>query len=129
MRFRAWDKVANEMCHVSELSFNGDGIVWGINDVPFVESNGEDGYILMQYTGLEDKNGVEIYEGDIIKHSGNEHERDFPVTQVIFIQSNCLTCHGFFSLAPNGKAAKHTHVQHVEVIGNIYESPELLKTV
>ncbi len=83
---------------------------------------------LMQYTGLKDKNGVEIYEGDIVSI---QYDNDQPtIHEVVWCgidypafdfqpQLNC-ECNGF----------SHYHNDPdtiVEVIGNIYENPELLE--
>lgn len=72
---------------------------------------------LMQYTGLKDKNGKEIYEGDILK---DEFER---VDLVYWIESEAR----FTLRQKNRKTEYFTVVSHLseEVIGNIYENPEL----
>lgn len=80
---------------------------------------------VMQYTGLKDKNGKEIYEGDIVvlknkpsyfdaKHMEGKYEVGFNKEQLSFIglPYNILTWSG---------------TESVEVIGNIYENPELIK--
>jgi hypothetical protein len=69
--------------------------------------------VLMQYTGLKDKHGTEIYEGDIVKilhisGSGKTHE---------FIREVKWFGHGY---------ASYLETYGIEVIGNIWENPELL---
>lgn len=76
-----------------------------------------DDVILLQYTGLKDKNGKEVYEGDII--SGDDGSKE----QVFWGEER-----GQWMI--DGKDVPydelHFHSQHMEVISNIYESPELL---
>ena len=76
---------------------------------------------LMQYTGLKDKNGVEIYEGEIIKAKG------YPAIEVIYNKDDCsfrmkVQYIGWFDLL----ILSHNKTPHLEVIGNIYENKELL---
>ena len=72
-------------------------------------------YSIMQYTGLKDKNGVEIYEGDIVKSLGVS-DYCFGVRPVEYIGSS-------FTIKGYGLCERL-----VEVIGNIYENPELLES-
>ncbi len=72
-------------------------------------------HYLMQYTGLKDKNGKEIYEGDIVLNKyGN-------VCEMVFRH------HGFYYTRPGWKTRlAHPNGEELEVVGNIYENPELL---
>jgi uncharacterized phage protein (TIGR01671 family) len=72
-------------------------------------------YILMQYTGLKDKNGKEIYEGDILEL---KNAKISFIPRVIFVMAWDDTRTGWTLYSPKDE---------FEVIGNIYENPELLK--
>lgn len=80
---------------------------------------------LMQYTGLKDKNGVEIYEGDIIQFQPEPEEKPYHNKYVVdFFQEDCS-----FSLFQKGKAKLglfEYERNEIIVVGNIYENPELL---
>lgn len=80
-------------------------------------------HILMQYTGLKDKNGTEIYEGDIVK----DPRRVIDHQNIEVFWSDNLS---MFMIRNNRKTWSeelYPHVERYEVIGNIYENPELLK--
>lgn len=117
IKFRAWNMVRKEM--VNDFSIHADGRV-GMFD-PASSTNDEiyDHLIVMQYTGLK-ANGVEIYEGDFVRHTAVKERNTF----------NIIFRNGRFIAWSN-------HIEHdlylltrendCEVIGNIYENPELLK--
>jgi len=83
--------------------------------------------ILMQYTGLKDKNGKEIYEGDVVEwvwENGNIYRE---VVKWKEIPTEETSCFGFeFS---GDLISKYGGRDTVEIIGNIYENPELLETL
>lgn len=132
IKFRAWDINKNKMFQVQKLVGNtGDSRIYADWEV-FEEGKKEslrsydkmtnDEVYLMQYTGLKDKNGKEIYEGDIVKLEGYYHS----IYEVVFIRSS-------FVLQDSDKS-KGLYVRIVmqdtyqmEIIGNIYENPELIK--
>jgi len=129
IKFRAWDnkwKVMLEYFHIinkgnKKLSF----VTYPSNreDIPFSNANIKDDYELMQYTGLKDKNGKEIYEGDIIKFTPKNpfSKGEISYHEITFIQ-------GRFCISGTGLTLiEGLNEDIIEVVGNIYQNPELLK--
>ena len=81
---------------------------------------------LMQYVGLKDKNGKEIYEGDIVKFRFKDDREEFPDLigyieyQTTFTAFRIMSNQGSFKI-------DITEIKFIEVIGNIYENPKLLE--
>lgn len=123
-KFRAWLKEEKRMTDVHEMTFI-DGKVYLISDITGFYAYEE--FKLMQSTGLEDKNGKEIYEGDIVKFS--DCDDDVYVTPVVWDKN-----YACFGVSFNGKypisfdylEEFYTELKDIEVVGNIYENPELV---
>lgn len=108
IKFRAWTgaKMFNvDVLAISKVMWDSGGTGVSLAYQPSIK--------VMQYTGLKDKNGVEIYEGDLIDFGGGPFK-------VIF-EKGC-----FYSWTPYDSEFLHLINHLSEVIGNIYENPELL---
>lgn len=135
IKFRAWSTYPNaesvvngRMYYPTCLEFDKNGIngggIWRGHPC-----TGGTGYndILMQYTGLKDKNGVEAYENDIVRWNKK-------IWIMIFSTRLCgyylQTLESFIDISGKNKleTVSHARAEHAcEVIGNIYENPELLE--
>ncbi len=151
IKYRAWDKRTNQMRAVAEISFGDDGSArtilaclapkkdtcWRSEDVIV---HGESG-ILMQFTGLTDKNGREIYEGDILSCF-----YDKPIT----LRDEHVWPHREWQVSPeerkqevywqDGSFKIFDHGRHdwmllgvsdptkMTIIGNIYENPGMVES-
>ncbi len=116
IKFRAWDKTEKKMLNWHEYSDEiKDAIPYDAGD------EWTENCEVMQFTGLLDKNGKEIYEGDIVKaENGFEHVKNYYNVEVKFstYQNGVSECAGTVYLALDR-----------EIIGNIFENPELVKTI
>ena len=127
IKFRAWDKENKEMLEVQELDYEDsyDGKPM-IRTTMYNDYFDEEDMILMQYTGLKDRNGVEIYEGDIIACMTNDGKELYK-SIVKYGKFNCSCCNGVYGWYFDGGDIRDCEYDLCEVIGNIYENPDLLK--
>ena len=128
IKFRAWDKLNYRFLSMPlvGIDFENDCVnsyeIEQISDTEYkTVQNVCYSYELMQYTGLKDKNRVEIYEGDILSHhlQGN---------RFVEYGSPFKDYGGYMLVSKNGmRGTLNNSDKLYEVIGNIYENPELLE--
>ena len=119
-KYRAWDKELQTMLDVSLIDFKKGVLVgehWEFGETNFMNF---DEIVLMQSTGLKDKNGKEVFEGDILT------SQNYPAKGVVEFRTdsgmwvNCLKEYGYFEYLGNVASSR-------KIIGNIYENRELLE--
>ncbi len=131
-KFRAWYVLAEEMIdEILMISFVRKEIIGKFRDgstsVPLKfedKRNGED-VILMQSTGLKDKNDVEIFEGDVVTNGWKWQVVTFG-TQEVEEDFGSVRIYRGFNLYLGG-GYPNAVMSTFEVIGNVYENPELLE--
>lgn len=133
LKFRAWDNLEKEYLNEEDIAIdnlgnififerydNNDSDLWYTRLLPDPDNKR---YVIEQCTGLEDKNGTEIYEGDVVRCPGG-------IGKVYYDDdSACFNVSGFYdggqdypslAFSENGNAT-------MEVVGNIHENPELVE--
>ena len=125
IKFKFWNKIARRFQPASKYAVDGEGKLVSYDyemmayDDPVEFSN--TCIVAQQYTGLKDKNGIEIYEGDIVKATSDQYENENFVGKVIF-DEGC-----FLTWINKNDIRGIWGEDDIEVIGNIFETPELLE--
>ena len=124
-KFRAWTEEGKVM-YYDVYPFKDDTLLLSYDEIAFDEVPASD-FILMQSTGLKDKSGKEIFEGDIVKYKSGcntyteevAYDKNFAGFGVRDANTDIIFT--FWELAED------IDLISLEVVGNIYENPELLK--
>lgn len=130
MKFRAWDKKNKEMFE-DTFAITEDGEVV-IVEQEFVTASPDyifvDHLIIMQSTGLFDKNDKEIFEGDILVDEGSELEDNWVYVTVSY-KNGMFVCEQITTDSCGYSGALDEFINHYSIFGNIYENKELLSEV
>jgi uncharacterized phage protein (TIGR01671 family) len=140
LKFRIWDKQNNIFIYVwdashKRLAISLNGLVYsGMYDDVLPEND----YTIQQYTGLKDRDGKDIYEGDIIEHTFSKTTDD--ETSIHFgskLNGSVSFCNHLCAYIltiisddrHNGDTFQlMNHAPSKKIIGNVFENPELIKT-
>ncbi|MDB1690171.1 YopX family protein [Enterococcus casseliflavus] len=130
-KFRAWEpdtKFMNDQVRVTSNRFgDGEVLVEDTDGFGWIEVKPE---YLMQSTGLKDKNGMEIFEGDLVKVSV-DNGFDYLFEELSIVEPSKIHSGLVCSLKSHEAEYRIIHAEilgyEYEVVGNIYENPELLE--
>lgn len=125
-KFRAWDRYEEAMT-------NQDGIYFGAMDHDETLESLilclEERYELMQFTGLRGKNGIEIFEGDIVQWGDTPDWEEEPIRVAVVKINPDIQFDSNVGIFEYGRFIYRDTERFLTVLGNVYENPELLKEV
>lgn len=134
IKFRAWNLLLQEMYRPKQNTFLSSGVYASKTSIEYLNNILYDpDYVPMQYTGLKDRYGCEIYEGDVLVMNCDDRSVIFSIEW-----DNEVACHNLVTYSRNKKTAsmalntiqeapKKTNknfTELIQVMGNIYENPE-----
>lgn len=122
IKFRAWDDGQMIYSHNNSVNSDSQQLSWFFNRI-------HKDAVTMQSTGLLDKNDKEIYEGDIVK---SNHQNNFVIERIngglqMYNIKHYGQQHNELIAEATCNAQTKSWLSNAEVIGNIYENPELIK--
>ena len=127
IKFRAWDKTSKSMIKdYAHIGMFGELVVTSFHDSAYSDS-GCPNLTLLQYTGIKDKKGKEIYEGDVVKYLGWEvrNNRQIRPERIKGIGNETWIAdlHSLWCISTGNSMGT------VEIVGNIYENTNLINIV
>lgn len=126
IKFRCWDKENKEMLDVEYLHWDDCTGEFSIRTTMYSDYFDTEDMILMQYIGLKDENGKEVYEGDILEKIYTDYNDKELFREKYLVQNNICG----WELRNLKKPKSHRSFQLLKgckIIGNIYKNPELLE--
>lgn len=133
IKVRAWYKPYKQMCQVESLRFDGNGVYTAVLiEEPFYDRKlvEADEIVIEQFTDLKDKNGTEIYEGDIIVQKPLGSNKPGLRGKITYKEDHAAF---MFEVYEREKVVMYLFLSEFspektcEVVGNIHENPELLE--